>query len=105
MVERVYRNRGELYLVSIDFEKAYDSIRREKIIEILKDYRIQGEIIDFISRVYRGDSTVIGMEDNREIEIDIDNGIRQGCTASTVIFKLVTYKIIEELNRGVMGYG
>ena len=27
------------------------------------------------------------------------SGIRQGCTASTVLFKLITYKIIEEMRK------
>ena len=59
LVERAYKNRGELVIVGIDFEKAYDSVRRDRLVEIMRDYRVQGEIIDFISRVYTGDSTVI----------------------------------------------
>ena len=30
-------------------------------------------------------------------EVVLASGIRQGCTASTVLFKLITYKIIEEM--------
>ena len=33
------------------------------------------------------------------IEIEVTSGIRQGCTASTVLFKLITYKIIEEMRK------
>ena len=39
------------------------------------------------------------VEKNKEIEIEITSGIRQGCTASTVLFKLITCKIIEEMRK------
>ena len=103
MVERAFRNREELVIVGVDFEKAYDSVRRDRLIEILRDYRVQGEIIDFISRVYTGDRTKIGIGGDKEIEIELESGIRQGCTASTVLFKMVTYKIIEGMNRQCEG--
>ena len=46
------------------------------------------------------DSTKIQLEKNKEIEKEVvTSGIRQGCTASTVLFKLITYKIIEEMRK------
>ena len=103
LVEKAYRNREQLVIVGIDFEKAYDSVKRDKLIEIMRDYRIQGEIIDFIGRIYTGDRTYIGLGGDRQIEIELESGIRQGCTASTILFKMVTYKIIEEINRKCRG--
>ena len=84
-------------LIAVDFKKAYDSVKREMLIEILKDYRVQREILDFIASTYQGDKTRISLN-SQEIIMDITNGIRQGCTASTVLFKLLTYKIIEKLD-------
>ena len=80
--------------IAIDFKKAYDTIKRETIVQILKELRIDRKIIDFIVRIYREDSTKIQLEKNKEIEIEVTSGTRQGCTASTVLFKLITYKII-----------
>ena len=47
----------------------------------------------------RLDSTKIQLEKNKEIGIEVTSGIRQGCTASTVLFKLITYKIIEKIRK------
>ena len=69
------------------------------MVQILKELRIDSKIIDFIVRIYREDSTKIQLEKNKEIEIEVASGIRQGCTASTVLFKLITYKIIEEMRK------
>ena len=69
------------------------------MVQILKELRIDSKIIDFIVRIYTEDSTKIQLEKNKEIEIEVTSGIRQGCTASTVLFKLITYKIKEEMRK------
>ncbi len=55
----------------------------------MKKNKIHPDIINFIAGVYIGDRTKveIGKED---VEIEVTSGIRQGCTASTTLFKLVT---------------
>ena len=40
--------------IAIDFKKAYDSIKRETMVQILKELRIDSKIIDFIVRIYIG---------------------------------------------------
>ena len=67
--------------------------------QILKELRIDSKIIDFIVRIYMEDSKKIQLKKNKEIGIEVTSGIRQGCTASTVLFKLITYKIIEEMRK------
>ena len=85
--------------IAIDFEKAYDSIKSETMVQILKELRIDSKIIGIIVRIYREDSTKIQLEKNKEIEIEVTSGLRQGCTASTLLFKLITYKIIEDMRK------
>ena len=43
------------------------------------------------------------IEEGRRLEIEAESGIRQRCTASTVLFKMVTFKIIEHLRRKTEG--
>ena len=99
-VEETYRKKEQMVAIAIDFnKKAYDSIKRETMVQILKELRIDSKIIDFIVRIYREGSTKIQLEKNKEIEIEVTSGIRQGCTASNVLFKLITYIIIEEMRK------
>ena len=88
-----------MVVIAIDFKKAFDSIKIETMVQILKELRIDSKIIDFIVRIYREDSTKIQQEKNKEIEIEVTSGIRQECRASTVLFKLITNKIIEEMRK------
>ena len=89
-----------LYLAMIDFSKAYDSVDRRKMIETMKEYNVNIRIIEMIVQMYSRDSTTIKLGGLEE-KVRVTNGIRQGCCISTLLFKLVTFKIIEELrNKG-----
>ena len=88
-----------LIVISVDFKKAYDSIKREKIIEVVKDYKIHPKVIDATAEIYEGDTTQINIDYDLETELDITRGIKQGCTGSTTIFKLITCKIIDKIER------
>ena len=90
-----------LYLAMIDFSKAYDSIDRKRMIETMKEYNINIRIIEMIVQMYSQDSTTIKLGGLEE-KIKVTSGIRQGCCISTLLFKMVTFKIIEELrNKGI----
>ena len=87
-----------LYFAFIDFKKAYDSIDRKKLIEVLIGYKINPKIIDLIVQMYRDDYTIIKLG-NMEEKMEITGGIRQGCCISTLLFKLITFKVIEKLRK------
>ena len=99
LVEKAYINKNSLILVSIDFKKAFDSIDRAKLIETLIKYKIHPDIIDAIAQVYKGDYTFLDFEDNSREKIEITSGIRQGCPISATLFKLVTYEIMNKLEK------
>ena len=100
-MEEVFRKGEHLVVVAVDFKKPYDSVKRGTL-EILKEYRVAGDVIELFKRVYSEDRTMMDI-DERSIEMEVESGIRQGCTASTVLFKLITYRIIEGLRRRMRG--
>merc|ERR1711875_143339 len=51
-----------------------------------------------IVQMYKDDHTVIKLGTMKE-KVEVTSGIRQGCCISTLLFKLVTFKIIEELRK------
>ena len=102
-VGEIYKRKEEMVVVAVDFRKAFDSIRREGILEIMKELRIAGEVVEIFRKVYGEDRTRIEIRDGMNVDLGVESGIRQGCTASTVIFKLITFKIIEALRRELQG--
>ena len=87
---------GQLIITALDFKKAFDSVNRKELIETLIKYKIDPKIIDIVVKIYTNDETIIKMGE-REEKIKIGSGIKQGCTASTVFFKLITYEIMNKL--------
>ena len=61
-VEETYRQKEQMVAIAIDFKKAYDSIKKETMVQILKELRIDSNIIDFILRIYMEDSTKIQLK-------------------------------------------
>ena len=49
-----------------------------------------------IVQMYANDSTTITLG-NKQETIEVTCGIRQGCSISTLLFKMVTFNIIEKL--------
>ena len=92
-----------LYLAMIDFSKAYDSVDRRKMIETMREYRINIRIIEMIVQLYSKDSTTIKLGGLEE-KVRVTSGIRQGCCISTLLFKMITFKIIEELREKGVKY-
>ena len=85
-----------LYYAMVDFKKAYDSVNRQKLIEVLAKYEVNTRIIEMIVQMYVSDKTTIKLGSKQET-IDVTCGIRQGCSISKLLFKMVTFSIIEEL--------
>ena len=75
-----------LVMVALDFKKAFDSVERKGMVETMMKYKMDPKVIDIIAKVNTGDRTIVKMGERIE-EIEVGSGIRQGCTASTVIFK------------------
>merc|ERR1712121_504119 len=71
---------------------------RKKLIEVLVDYKINPKIIELIVQMYKDDHTIIKLG-SMEQKVEVTGGIRQGCCHSTLLFKMVTFKIIDELRR------
>ena len=71
MRRRDVQEKEPMVVIAIDFKNAYNSIKRETMVQILKELWIDSQIIDFIVRIYRKDSTKIQLEKNKEIEIEV----------------------------------
>ena len=66
-------------------------------------YKIHHTIIEAVANIYKDDFTEIQFGDI-EKKMDITSGIRQECTGSTILFKLITYMIMTRLNETGTGY-
>ena len=82
----------------VDFKKAYNSVDRRNLIEVLAKYEVHTQVIEMIVQMYSRDRTAITLGKMQET-IEVTGEIRQGCTISTLLFKMVTFCIIGDLEK------
>ena len=92
-----YISGSPLILTAIDFTKAFDSIDRQKMINTLKYYKCDPNLIETIARLYSNDSTNLYFNNKSLGHIEIKSGIRQGCTGSPWLFVMVVNQIIDRI--------
>ena len=103
-VERSFNTNQPLIVTSVDFQKAFDSVSRKRLLQALKDAKVDALIINIIAEIYTQDKTDLYINNEKKAELPVQSGIRQGCNGSTVLFLLITYLIIDELQKSELGY-
>ena len=92
-----------LFVIAIDFKKAFDSVNRIKLIDTMKKMKINAAVVDLVARLYSEDRMELTLGEMKK-EIRVNLGIKQGCPFSTTLFKIVTYMMIKELEKKGISY-
>lgn len=102
IIEQCIEWQRQLYVNFVDFEKAFDSIHRESLWKILRNYGIPCKLVHLIKSFYNNFRCSVGHSDTF---FDVKTGVRQGCVMSAVLFNLaidwVMRKTTEDSPRGI----
>lgn len=104
ILEKYLEYNRDVFICFIDFEKAFDRVKHEKMIECLNNIRIDGEDLRIISNINWKQRAVVKTEKGFTDEIEIKRGVRQGCVMSPSQFNLYTENIFRE-NHDITGIG
>jgi hypothetical protein len=107
IMEQARKNNRNIYTVFIDYKKAYDSVPHSWLIKILKIYKINLDLINFLSYVMTFWRTTLNLSINntklKSEPIQIKRGIYQGDSLSLLWFCLAINPLTNLLNS--TGYG
>ena len=78
MVEELKKHDMEAVLTFIDFCKAFDSIDRGRMLQILKAYKISPDVVAAIRVIYENTSALVITPDGKTEQFAIDTGVLQG---------------------------
>ena len=104
IVEECYRRKRELFVISVDFCKAFDSVDRGALVEALMFHKCDLRMIEVLVNLYCGDQTVIFREGKEMGRTEVKCGIRQGCTGSPQLFVMVVNMLVERMVKSGLGY-
>ena len=77
-----------LYACFVDFEKAFDSISREKLLKKMRSMGITGKFLNIIAAMYKDDLVQVKLGNKVTESICVTTGVRQGCVLSPTLFNL-----------------
>ncbi|PSN43800.1 hypothetical protein C0J52_15500 [Blattella germanica] len=97
ILEKKWEYNGTVHQLYIDFKKAYDSIKREKLYRILMNFGIPKMLVRFIGMCLNG--TKIRVRVGKQVSdlFEIHNGLKQGDALSPLLFNFVLEHAIKSL--------
>uniref|UniRef100_A0A8D8V3E1 Craniofacial development protein 2 n=1 Tax=Cacopsylla melanoneura TaxID=428564 RepID=A0A8D8V3E1_9HEMI len=96
LVERCLEVNRSIFACFIDFTKAFDNVKHDKLINILKNKNIDNHDIRIISNLYWNQVAKVKVDDELSEDIQIMQGVRQGCVLSPLLFNVYSEAIFEE---------
>ena len=95
LVEKSWEHRAKSFLVFIDLKKAYDSVPREALWMALSKLGVPEPTIKLIRSFHCDMQAQIRLNDAMLDPINVNNGLRQGCSMAPVLFNMYSCLVIE----------
>ena len=89
IIEQCIEWSSHLYTVFTDFEKAFDSIKREAMWKEVKCYGVPTQIINLIKETYQGYACRVVHEGQVSEPISVQTGVRHSCILSPTTLLIV----------------
>ena len=105
LLQRCRDLNSDVYICFIDLEKAFDKVKHQILLEILKKTGINGMDLRIINNLYFNQTAHIRIEDSTSEDIVIKRGVRQGCVLSPLLFNLYSEEMfglaLDEVTEGI----
>ena len=85
----------------VDFKKAFDSIHRHKMLEILTKYGVPKKLVDAIGKLYESTFASVISPDSKTDLFQIQVGVLQGDTLVPFVFVLVVDYAMKQAIHGL----
>jgi hypothetical protein len=106
IIEQAVEFRSPLYLLFVDYEKAFDSINRSCIWNELKNSGVPTKIISLIEKSYDAFECSVLHDGMTTTPFNTISGVRQGCLLSPLLFLIVMDAVVnratQDRPRGIM---
>ena len=83
-----FNNNQKLYGCFVDFKKAFDTIPRGLLFEKLLNHGIKGKFFNVLKTMYTNDSVCVGVGGKITESFIVNQGVRQGCVLSPLLFNI-----------------
>lgn len=88
LISNARKGKKKLYCCFVDFKKAFDSVPRHRLWEVLSELGINGDILACLQSIYAQDEASVLTQAGLTEAFRCTTGVKQGCPASPLLFGL-----------------
>lgn len=103
IVEQANEWQAPIYLLFVDFEKAFDSLDRRAMWTALSDQGVPDKLLNIIQSMYRDAKCRVFHRGQLGREFNVASGVKQGCILSPFLFLLVLDWVMSKVNNSPRG--
>jgi len=98
IMEKCYEYNVDIYNIFIDYMHAFDSIKRNKILDSLTQNKIPSKLIRLIKLTLENTTTKVKVNKAYTMEFRVESGVKQGDPLSPTLFSLVIDTVLKKLD-------
>jgi len=98
LCERAEASQDEMFMVFLDWEKAFDRIHQDKLFQALVEMGLPLKFLDAIASLYNSPQFAVKIGNKSSLWKTQKRGIRQGCPLSPYLFIIVMHVLFEEVH-------
>ena len=94
LVEKAREHNTSVYMLFVDLQKAYNSIPCQALWLVLQKYGIPPVMVNIITSLHEGMKSEVTVDGQTTPQIEVKNGLRQGCTIAPTLFNFYSNMVI-----------
>ena len=96
MVEKAYKHNTIMFLLFVDLHKAYDSVPQKAMWKALRRYGVPPVMVELLNFFRENMVAKVIINGTVSPQIQVNNGLRQGCTIVPILFNLYFNLVFEQ---------
>ena len=97
------RKKKSTWLGFMDVSKAYDTVWREGLWRKMREYGVEESFVSLCEGLYEGVQASVQVDRQQSRWFRVDEGLRQGCPLSPLLYSVYIMGMVEELERENLG--
>jgi hypothetical protein len=103
LMEKKYEYRQKIWQVFVDFKKAYDSIHRDSLYNIMYEFGFPKKLISLTKMCMNGTRYQVRVDCTVSEEFEVMTGLKQGDALSPILFNIALEKVIRSVQSNKLG--
>ena len=98
LIRDAWKRNRSIFVVFLDLAKTFYSVNHDLLFRGLRRQSCPDDFIEVVKELYSGESTRISNGRSVTTEIEIQSGVKQGCSLSPLFFNIVIDELVDELD-------